>query len=277
MDKAVIKAFGLLELLVESDRPLGITTIAERSELGKSNVHRLLQTLLTLNYVRKTDSNCYEATLRIWELGSTVVSRLSIRDQAKPYMLRLSDMCKETVHLSELDGFEVLYIDKIESKEPVRAYTKLGGRAPAYCTATGKAILSHIDKAILSDCLTDAQSFTKKTIVDVDRFAAEAKKIRKQRYAINRGEWRVDIIGIGAAIFGEQGTVIGAIGLSAPASRMRLGELEALSPKLVESAEHISIAMGCSEIQWERAGDESLAALIAKPVSKSNSVSSSNI
>lgn len=254
MDKAVVKAFALLELLAKSEKPLGVTTLAKMADLGKSNVHRLLQTLQTLNYVRKTDESSYEATLRLWEMGSHVFSKLSLRDLARPYMQRLSDMTNETVHLSELDGFEVLYVDKIESREPVRAYTQLGGRAPAYCTATGKAMMAYLPAEAIAECYEAVQQFTQKTIVNVDRFQVEAETIRQRRFAINRGEWRADVIGLAAPIAGNAGSVVGAIGLSAPASRVDVGEWETLAPRLVEYAERISSALGCSEAAWAMLG-----------------------
>ena len=254
MDKAVVKAFKLMEILTESEMPLGVTALAARADLGKSNVHRLLQTLHGMDYVRKTPDNSYEATLKVWELGSYVVARLSVRDQARPVMRLLSEMTRETIHLSELVGTDVLYIDKIESTEPVRAYTQLGGRGPALCTATGKSILAFSDVEQVTACLENAQAFTPKSITNAERLSAEIQQIRTQRYAINRGEWSAEIIGIASPIFGERGQVIGAVGVSAPASRMQIEELITLAPKLVEHAERLSLSMGCSAQQWSMAG-----------------------
>lgn len=254
MDKSVVKAFKLLELLSRNDKPMGVTDLANASALGKSNVHRLLQTLQSLDYVQKTSDNAYEATLRMWEIGSHVFSRLNLRDLSRPFMSLLSDMTKETVHLSELHGYEVLYIDKIESKEPVRAYTQLGGRAPAYCTATGKVMLAYLSEDEISDCYESVQQFTPKTIVNLDRFIIEATKIKERKYAVNRGEWRADVLGLAAPIVADSGQVVGALGLSAPASRVDIDEMETLAPRLVEFAEKVSTLMGCSEQQWSSLG-----------------------
>ncbi|MCG8419876.1 MAG: IclR family transcriptional regulator [Proteobacteria bacterium] len=256
MSKSVVKAFMLLELLSTSDHSLGVTALSQMSDLGKSNVHRLLQTLIQLGYVKKADDNTYEATLRMWEVGSHVIARLTVRDVARPYMNLLSKMTRETVHLSELDGLDVLYIEKIDSEEPVKTYTQLGGRGPAYSTATGKAMLAYADPARIAECLSTAQQFTAKTITHLGRFEAEAAKIRQQRYAINRGEWRSDVIGLAAPIAGSSGSVSCAIGLSAPASRLELTELDTLAPRLVEYAEKISRSLGCSARKWALLGKE---------------------
>lgn len=251
MDKAVVKALGLLEILSHSDAPLGVTEISKRSELGKSNVHRLLQTLQGLGYVRQTSGTGYEATLKTWELGSSVISRLNIRDLARESMQVLSGATGETVHLSELHGSEVLYIEKIESREPVRAYTQLGGRAPAHCTATGKVMLAYATDDMVKECLSDAQTFTAKTIIKARAFADEIVFIRRNRFALNEGEWREDVIGAAAPICDNTGRVCAAIGLSAPASRLTVDRLRGYAPMLIDHAERVSRGLGCSSAQWQ--------------------------
>ncbi|MEP3426670.1 IclR family transcriptional regulator, partial [Ascidiaceihabitans sp.] len=178
LDKAVVKAFSLLEILSQNNSPMGITELANEADLGKSNVHRLLQTLMTLGYVRKSNDTLYTASLKVWELGSQVISRVNVRDVARPYMQMLAEATGETVHLSELFDNQVLYIDKIESREPVRAYTHLGGRAPAYCTATGKAMLAYQTDEVIDAVMAGATAHTEKTIVLPEAFLTHASTIR---------------------------------------------------------------------------------------------------
>jgi len=255
MDKAVVKAFVILETLSKSESPLGVTELSKQCDLGKSNVHRLLQTLQNLKFVEKTDDNNYRASLRMWELGSHIISSLNLRDIARPLMQKLSSTTNEAVHLSILDRFEVLYVEKIESKEPVRAYTQLGGRAPAYCTATGKAMMAYLDPEQIKNCYETVTKYTPKTIDDLDRFLVEAERIRERGFAVNRGEWRADIIGLASPILGSDGSVVSSIGLSAPASRLHVDEIETFAPHLLEYAERISKSLGCSKKQWSAIGN----------------------
>ncbi len=251
VDKAVVKAFSLLEILSKNNSPMGITELANEADLGKSNVHRLLQTLMTLGYVRKPNDTLYTASLKVWELGSQVISRVSVRDVARPYMQMLAEATGETVHLSELFENQVLYIDKIESREPVRAYTHLGGRAPAYCTATGKAMLAYQTDDVIHNVMAGATAHTEKTIVQPEAFLTHASIIRAQKYAVNQGEWRKDVIGVSAPISCALGRVVSAIGLSAPASRVSEKQLKAVAPQLIEYAENISASMGCTGSVWD--------------------------
>ena len=79
----------------------------------------------------------YEATLKTWEIGSAVLARSDVKTIGRPVMTELGAKTRETVHLSILDGGEVVYIDKVESNQPVRAYSRVGGRAPAYAARCG--------------------------------------------------------------------------------------------------------------------------------------------
>ena len=165
-------------------------------------------------------------------------------------MQMLAESTGETVHLSELFETQVLYIDKIESREPVRAYTHLGGRAPSYCTATGKVMLAYQADETIENAMIAASAHTPKTIVQADAFLSHAETIRQQRYALNRGEWRKDVIGISAPISCANGRVASAIGLSAPASRISEKQLKAFAPQLIEYAERISRGLGCTAPIW---------------------------
>ena len=141
IDKTVIKSWGLLERLVELGRPTGVTELALATRLQKSNVHRILSTLRHLGYVRSNADSSYEPTLRLWELGQRIHARTDLPAAARPHLERLVQQTDETSHLAVFDGHEIVYVETVETANPVRAHTPLGGRAPAYCTASGKALL----------------------------------------------------------------------------------------------------------------------------------------
>lgn len=255
MDSTVVKAISLLELLAESEEPLGVTEIAGRMGLGKSNVHRLLQTLTSLEYVRKTGAG-YGATLRMWEFGSRIVSRVALRDVAQPMMRRLSQLTKEAVHLSQYEAGEVIYLDKIESREPVRAYTQLGGRAPAYCTATGKIMMAYLPSEEVRRVYRSATAATPNTITDVECFLEQCAISRACHYALNTGEWRTDIIGLASPIADRSGEVASAIGISAPASRLNAEKILQYAPDLVAVGREISLQIGCPAECWDALGQD---------------------
>ena len=245
MNNTLIKGLGLLEVLAHADRPLGVTELATRIGLGKSNVHRLLQALVELGYVRRDgDSGAYAASIRLWELGSAVLANLDLRRAAQDWMDWLLDRTRETVHLSVLDGDEVVYVHKLDSPEPVRAYSQIGGRAPAHCVATGKAMLAWIGDGPLEAMSRRLRGWSPRTVTDPAEFLREMERIRQVGYAVNRGEWRESVGGIAAPVRDPSGRVVAAVGLSGPIERLRPATLKALSADVIRAADGVGVHVG---------------------------------
>ncbi|WP_137389859.1 IclR family transcriptional regulator [Rhodoligotrophos defluvii] len=245
MDRTLLKGLALLEKLARSG-PAGVTQLATEMNLEKSNIHRTLKTLAAAGYVRRcTNSTDYECTLKIFELGCTASSRISVKNIAEPHMIRLLQLTNETVHLSVLDGGEVIYIHKFDSTHPIRSYTMIGGRAPAYCVATGKALLAFAGDVRLR-YPHGLEKFTERTITDFAALEQELSMVRVQGFAVNWGEWRQDVRGIGAAIWDALGKPAAAIGISGPASRLSAKQIKLLSVHVNAAAQAISADAGYS-------------------------------
>jgi DNA-binding IclR family transcriptional regulator len=241
MNNTLIKGLQILEALTRSERAMGVSELAILVGMGKSNVHRLLQALVELRFVlRDEEQSLYRASLKMWELGSLLHGRLDVKRAAGNAMLRLLEQTRETVHLSMLDGDDVVYIHKMESLEPVRAYSELGGRAPAYCVATGKALLAYQPRVHLDRVSLQLISHSPHSIVDQMEFLREMEKVRTTGYAVNRGEWRESVWGIAAPIRDDTGTVRAAIGISGPSARIKPSQIKALAAHVLDAAATIT-------------------------------------
>jgi len=243
MNNTLIKGIGLLEVLARSDRALGVTELAARLGIGKSNVHRLLQALVELGYVRRDPAGSYAASIRLWEIGSAMLANLDLRRASQAWMDWLLERSRETVHLSVLDGDEVVYVHKVDSPEPVRAYSQIGGRAPAHCVATGKAMLAWQGEVALASMAQRLRAWSPRTVTEPAEFLREMERVRQQGYAINRGEWRESVGGIAAPVRDPGERVIAAIGLSGPIERLRPAGLRLLSADVIRAAEGVSAAL----------------------------------
>lgn len=254
MGTTLLKGLALLEALAMSDGPRGVTALANQLGMAKSDVHRLLRALAGQRYVRKAaESGRYECTLKVWELGALVAERLDLRRVARHHVENLAHETSEAVHLSVLDGVDVLYVDKIDSPQPVRAYSRIGGRAPAHCVATGKALLAHAPEAVLDRAVGALQRYTPRTITNAAALRKELRRVREAGYAINRGEWRESVCGLAAPIFDVSGNAIAAIGVSGPIERLTHGRLREFAPLVVSAAREISRALGFSGDRTARA------------------------
>lgn len=245
MDKTLLKGLKVIEALGQGATARGVSDLAAELELTKSNAHRVLKTLESAGYVQHDPgTGRYRLSLKVWELGSRLVSRLDFKREAPEVMERLMQATRETVHLSILAGDEVVYVDKIEGPEPVRAYSAVGGRAPAYAVATGKVLLAYQPLDLLPKLSSALISFTDKTVKSVDDLSIELGRVRSQGYAVNNGEYRDGVSGVAAPIFALEGNIIAAIGISGPSMRFSEKQVQQLAPHVVAAASQISARLG---------------------------------
>lgn len=254
METTVVKGLKVLETLALSEGSCALTDMAKLCGLSKSNAHRLLRTLEECGYVRRDPkTRTYESTLRLWELGTRVFNRLDLRVIAVPHLRELARATKESVHLSVYDDGEVVYVDKVDSIHAVRAYVGVGDRAPAYCTATGKAILAALPEEVVDRVCTHLKRFTANTVTNPRKLKADLEQIREQGYAITCGEWRPGVLGIATSIRSPSGGVVGGIGIAGPEERMRQADSARLIAGVLEAAERISRELGFTEPAAESA------------------------
>ena len=246
MDKAFTKGLLLLDMLARSDKPRGITELANELGFTKSNVHRLLATPQSHGYVRQVPAgSTYELTLKIWELGSIVVRKLDLVTLARPAMEGLAEATEETVHLSVLDDTDVVYVDKIESSHLIRAHTSSGMRAPAFAMATGKAMLAHEPDAELERFRPLLKRYTANMRVTLEELRLDVEQVLKLGCAmVLHGEWRDGIAACACAVLSQSGRAVGAIGISGPDTRLKRKELRLNSEHVMEAARRVTSTLG---------------------------------
>jgi DNA-binding IclR family transcriptional regulator len=254
MDKTLLKGLALLEALARSPRPRGVTDLAREQGIGRSNAHRTLQTLTAAGFVKQDETSAYSCTLKLFELGRAVFDRIDVAKVAEPVIRALAEKTQETVHLSVLDGFEVIYIRKIDSPQPVRAYSSIGSRSPAYCVATGKALLAHQEPGYCDRFADRLVAHTPQAITSLEALGEELEHIRRQGFAVNRGEWRESVCGLASPIFDAGGAVVAAIGISGPVERLRRTLLRRFAPDVQAAANSISESLGHVSADVRHAG-----------------------
>ncbi len=244
MNNTLRKGLAVLELLSRSSRSLSLTHIAKELGMGKSNVHRLMKALVELRFVLRDEvTGNFSPSIKLWELGSAVLGKLDLRRHAEGPMETLMRFTSESVHLSVIDGTDVVYVHKLDGINPVRAYTQIGGRAPAYCVATGKALLPYLGATALEAMLADLKQHTASTLSSREELLKEIRKVRLQGYAVNRAEWREGVWGIASPILDARGFPVAAVGISGPGERFRRTVIQVWANAVMNAAREISDAM----------------------------------
>lgn len=247
MDATLAKGLMVLDWLVRQQRPCRVSEVAQALSLARSNAHRTLQTLVECGWAQQdAATSAYRPSLRLFELGAMVDSVADLRVLMRPHLAALSAATGETIHLAVLDGGEIVYLDKFDSPLPVAAYSRVGGRAPAGCVASGKALLSALDEddAALHQRLGALAAHTPHSLVDPAALRRDLRLTRERGYAENREEWRVGVCGLGAPVFNARAEPVAAIGISVPSIRFTRPRARALAQQLVHTAAAASATLG---------------------------------
>ncbi len=247
MDSTLAKGLAVLEWLARQQRDCRAIEVAQAFALARSNAHRTLQTLVECGWATQdAATSAYRASLRLFELGALVGQAADIGPLVRPQLAALAQASGETIHLAALDGAEIVYLDKFDSPLPVAAYSRVGGRAPAYCVASGKALLAAagLDPPALRALLGKLVAHTPNTLTDYGALGAELQRSRARGYAENREEWRLGVCGLGAVLHDARGAVVAAVGMSVPSTRFARARARQLAELLLACAAAASAALG---------------------------------
>ena len=247
MDSTLAKGLAVLEWLARQQRERRVADVAQAFGIARSNAHRTLQTLVACGWVLQDGiGGAYRPSFKLFEIGTLVGNAADLITLVNPHLAHLARTTGETIHLAAPDGAEILYLDKFDSPLPVAAYSRIGGRAPAYCVASGKALLAAelLDPDALRQRLGRLVAHTPNTITDFDLLEADLERARERGYAENREEWRVGVSGLGAPLFDARGKVVAAVGMSVPFVRFGRTRVRRLAEQLVACARDASITLG---------------------------------
>ncbi|MEU6375711.1 IclR family transcriptional regulator [Streptomyces sp. NPDC046909] len=243
------RALGILMHLAEDrGHPHGVTLtdLSTGLDLSKSTVLRLVAPLKDVRLVdQDPESGRYRLGPQNALLGQAYLERRDTRQIASPVLHRLAEESGETVHLVTFDPPEIVYIDKVESPRAVRMHSRIGGRLPAYCTATGKVFLAHSgDDVVESVIASGLPARTPATITSPDRLRAELDLIRGRGYAVDDVENEQDIRCVAAPVHDHGGAVTTAVSISGPAARVTRERLPELGALLLSATRTLSSDLG---------------------------------
>lgn len=241
------RALAALGTLANSARDCSLAELCVALGLHKSTVHRIMMVLERQRIVVKNeDTGRYRLGLRLFELGSRAMDGLDLRGRARPYLNRLQDAFGETVFFCILDEGQVFYVEKVESQRSVRTACTVGSRAPAYCTAVGKAMLAELPDAEVNRIVRrwGMKPITANTIATPAALKAELKAIRARGYAVDDEEKEEGLRCVGAAVHAHSGRLVAAMSVSGPAFRMTRERVPEIGRTLMQAANDLSAELG---------------------------------
>ena len=252
--QSIVRALSLLEALGDNRAEVGISELSKRVDLHVSTTHRLLATLVAQGYARQDpDTGRYALGAKALHLAEAYLGQMDLRLVVRPFLERLSQTTGETANLVILDGQEALYLDKVESPQSLRIFSRIGRRAPLHCTAVGKILLADRSKAAVDALLGRGplERLTRNTITSLSQLRRELEKVRDEGFALDREECEDGACCIAVPVQTVRGETVAAVGVSGPAMRMHVRRIQELVPVVVRTGRQISERLGYHAVNYE--------------------------
>ena len=243
--QSISKAFKILTVISESKK-IGVSELSRLLGWHKSTVFGIVNTLETEGYIKKDpDSSKYSLSLKLIALSSSALNNLDTYQLVHPHLLDITKKTGETTHFVLPDKYDVIYIDKVESKKSMRIATQIGKRMPMYCTGVGKAIMAFRSKQFINTAIsnTDLNPLTKYTITDYDNLIDELTQVRINGYAMDNEEVEEGLSCVAVPVLNEENEAIAAISIAGPTIRMSKDRIPTLVKELKQCTDNISYFM----------------------------------
>jgi len=239
--QSIERGLFILESIIFNRDPVTATELARRLGVHKSTVSHLSSTLVQQGYLSKADgARGLQPGPQVYRLARAVQLSGEQIMKVPPALERLAATLGETAHLAELRGRFVIYLANSFPEKALRVQTEAGSVEAAHSTAVGKAVLAWLPveevRALYQG--DELESFTEKTIADVEALLEELDRVRSRGYATDVGEQTRGTCCVAAPVKDARGMVVAAVGVSGAASAIGAG-LEEQSRAVLECAAEI--------------------------------------
>jgi DNA-binding IclR family transcriptional regulator len=218
MVQSLERAFAILDEVAR--RPAGVTAIAERVRLPKSTVARLLATLEDVEAVERFDGARWRVGPGVVALTEAVSPERSLISITRPFLSDLVAELGEDAGLGLPDGNEILYVDQVESDNPVQVRDWTGTRVPMHAVPSGLVLLAEWPEDALDAYLSgELVALTRRTVTDPRELRARLAEARELGYAWGLEEFAEGIDSVAAPIRDARGNTVAAIHVHGPSYR----------------------------------------------------------
>ena len=246
LNTSLAKALRVCELFDGERAELSLSEIASALGSRPGSVYPIVYTLQSFGYLeRDPDTKRFRLGLKFLALANHILSSLDIREKAKPVLKELARQLQVNAHLAVLYEDEVLYLDREEAAPSVVLPSVIGRRVPPHCTALGKVLLAY-DPGAAARITAGGElpKLTRNTITDAQALQRELAKVRQAGYALDDEEFHEGNFCVAAPVRNYRGTVVAAISVSLPKSRLDHEPQDRFVREVISGAEAISRAMG---------------------------------
>ena len=246
--KSVAKVLDILEHLGAARGPVSVSDVARATGLNVSTAFRQLQTLVSRGFVEQDAAHRgYVMGARLYQLASAYLKGSDLAALARPHLEALRDAVGETAYLVILRQHEIVQLGKADGQHVVSASIRTAQREPAYCTATGKVLLSGLAPEALARYFDsiEPKAWTANTITGRDALEREIAAVRKQGYGLDIEEFAENLCCISVPVREpNDGGIVAAMSIAMPKIRFKRSQVAHWRKLLEERAALLSPQVG---------------------------------
>jgi DNA-binding IclR family transcriptional regulator len=237
---ALANGLAVLALFTREQQEWTAPDIAQVLSLPRSTAFRILQTLESLDYVRRDHSG------RLFRLGSAVLNRgfaylssLDIVEVAQPILKKLRDDTGLSSHLAVREGREVLYVARFAARSSVASSVTVGSRFPVHATVLGRMLILDFTDEQLNQLYPESllAKITEQTPATKQQLRDLLEQDKQRGYAVSQSFFERGVSAIAAPVRDASGQVIAALNITAVDPYVRLEDMQgALKDRVIDAA-----------------------------------------
>jgi len=238
-----LRLFALLEVIAAKDEFQSLQSLAEKTQIPKPSLHRMLQQLEAAGLLtRSADNRHYATGTRLRRLAQNLLLNDTFHGARHGVLRALVNEVGESCNLTALSGNEVIYLDRVETPAPLRFYLHSGSRVPVHCSASGKVFLAGMTPAQRQRLLAHVplEAFTPKTLTDLSALEEELKAVKRQGFAVDNEEFLPGLLCVAVRVPQSAGRSNLCVAVQAPTMRLNAEKALKLLPALQRAADALS-------------------------------------
>lgn len=243
---SLLNGLAVLETFSIDSPVLGVTEIANRVDLHKSTVSRILNGLTESGYIqRDEESGRFRLGLGLLMLSGPLLADLDVRRAALPYLEDLTFEVRETSAISVWNGKEAIVVEQVASPHQVKHSAAIGTRYNRYESSSVRILLAELPSTEVIRLLDEGSITIEKDSAAPQPVATHLEQLKETRYAVNDGYTTDEEYGVSAPVRDYRGIAVGCITISAPRSRVyKTNSIDSLAEAAIRTAEQVSARLG---------------------------------
>jgi DNA-binding IclR family transcriptional regulator len=211
----VTKALQILDTFLDSPQGQTLSQLRTKIDINKTTVLRLCATLEEAGLLERDANMAYHLGHKVWQLAQVYRKQFRLEEIVRPQLRSLRDRTGESASFYVRDGDYRVCLYRENSNHPVRHHVDEGARLPLKEGVVGRVLLAFSGE-----------------------LAPEYDQIRSAGYLIAEGRelWTASVA---APVRRPDGSLVGAVVVSGPASRFGKEHQEAALGYVLEKCRQI--------------------------------------